>query len=321
MHVLDKPEAGVVIQPASSVATRDYWRGLRMFAEPRLALASLAALFLGACAAWHAGGVAWFWLLITAVGVWFIEIAKNAAGEIFDWDSGVDLAALPEDRSPFAGGQRVLTQGLLTPGQTWLIAMEGYLLAVTAGVWIVLVREPRVLGLGLAGMILAFFYHAPPLRLSYRGLGETAVALAYGPMMCAGVFLVQHGAPPPWVVAVGVPLGLLVAAFQAVNEFPEFGEDLAAHKRTLVVRLGRPRAARVVAGLMAAAFALTLALPLTGAPLAACLGLVAVLPAAQAIRHVLDHPDDGAQLGSAQANAERAFLLYALGAGVGVALS
>lgn len=44
-------------------------------------------------------------------------------------------------------------------------------------------REPRVLWIGALGIACAWFYQAPPFKLSYRGLGEIAVAVCYGPLM------------------------------------------------------------------------------------------------------------------------------------------
>jgi len=61
-----------------------------------------------------------------------------------------------------------------------------------------------VLWLGLAGVALAFFYHAPPLKLSYRGLGEAEVALCYGPLIASGTFLVQRGSIPADVVTLSL---------------------------------------------------------------------------------------------------------------------
>lgn len=40
-------------------------------------------------------------------------------------------------------------------------------------------------------------------------------------------------------------LGLLIAAFLLINEFPDYRADRAGGKRTLVVRLGRERAVRL----------------------------------------------------------------------------
>jgi 1,4-dihydroxy-2-naphthoate octaprenyltransferase len=141
---------------------RGFWR----LADPKISLASAASMLLGASAAAAAGPLSAAWLATTALGIFAVEVAKNASGELFDWDSGTDLRVRPEDRSPFSGGKRVLVDGLLTRGQTRAIAIGGYLLAIVAGLAIARWREGGVLWLGVAGLALAFFYHAPPLRLS-----------------------------------------------------------------------------------------------------------------------------------------------------------
>jgi UbiA prenyltransferase family len=96
-----------------------------------------------------------------------------------------------------------------------------YALGVAAGLAIVAFREPSVLWLGLGGVFLAYFYHAPPFQLSYRGFGELAVAFAYGPLITCGTYLVQRRAISPEVALLSLPLGLLIAAFLWINEFPD----------------------------------------------------------------------------------------------------
>ena len=213
-----------------------FWR----LADPKISLASAASMLLGASAAAAAGPLSVGWLAVTVLGIFAVEVAKNASGEVFDWDSGTDLRIRPEDRSPFSGGKRVLVDGLLTRAT----GLGHRHRRVSAGRrergwpssrW----REPGVLWLGVAGLALAFFYHAPPFRLSYRGLGELAVAVSYGPLICAGTYLVQRGRMPTSVVLLSLPLGLLIAAFLWINEFPDYSADAMSGKRTLVVRLGR----------------------------------------------------------------------------------
>ena len=126
---------------------------------------------------------------------------------MFDFDSGTDLAVRPEDRTPFSGGKRVLVDELLTRRQTTAIATVSYLAAVLIGSTIAVLRAPQVLWVGLAGIGLAYFYHAPPARLSYRGWGEAAVALCYGPLICAGTYLVQRQQLDAPAVYVSIPLG------------------------------------------------------------------------------------------------------------------
>jgi 1,4-dihydroxy-2-naphthoate octaprenyltransferase len=293
-----------------------FWR----LADPKISLASAAGMLLGASSAAAGGPIAVGWLLLTILGIFAVEVAKNASGEVFDWDSGTDLRIREEDRSPFSGGKRVLVDALLTRRQAWAIAAGGYLVGAAAGLVIAVWHEPSVIWFGLAGMALAFFYHAPPFRLSYRGLGEAAVAVAYGPLVTAGTYLVLRGTIPTRIVLLSLPLGVLVAAFLWINEFPDYSADALSGKRTLVVRLGRAGAAEAFAWLGVAAAAILALLPAAGLPTAVWLGGIAAVRFVPAARILMASPEDTARLVPAQAMALQAFLLYALGASAGMLL-
>ena len=299
----------------------NFCMGLWRLADPKISLASFAAMFLGACAAARDGALSWKWLALTVLGIFFIEIAKNASGEIVDFDSGTDRAVAPEDRSPFSGGKRVLIDGLLTRKQTISIAAVNYLLGIAAGIVIVAYREPQILWLGVVGVALAYFYHAPPVKLSYRGFGELAVGLCYGPLITSGTYLVQRGSVRLEVILLATLLGLLIAAFLWINEFPDYRADLASGRLNLVVRLGRAKGARVfVAMMMVAAVGLTL-LPLAGITVAVYLGALFLVPAAVASRTLLQHGEVTARVIPAQAMTLLSFVLYSLGSGIGLLLA
>ncbi len=301
--------------------TTKFAQGFWRLADPKISLASAASMLLGASAAAAAGPLHGGWLVVTVIGIFAVEVAKNASGEVFDWDSGTDLRVRTEDRSPFSGGKRVLVDGLLTRGETWGIAAGGYLVAMLAGLAVVRWRAGGVLWIGAVGMALAYFYHAPPLRLSYRGLGELAVAVAYGPLLCAGTYLVQRGSIPITIVLISLPLGLLIAAFLWINEFPDFEADALSGKRTLVVRLGRRSATWGFVALGASAGLLLAMLPLRGLPWTAWLGGIAAVRFVPAARLLLAAPEDTARLVPAQAMTLQAFLLYAAGASAGLLLA
>jgi len=293
------------------------WGGFARLADPKISLASFASIFLGVAAASAAGPLHAGWLAVTVLGIFAIEVAKNAAGEVFDWDSGVDRAVAAADRSPFSGGKRVLVDGLLTRRQTWVIAAAAYAVGIACGLAIALAREPAVLWLGLAGVSLACFYHAPPLRLAYRGLGELAVALVYGPMIATGTYLVQVGRVDGGILLASLPLGLLVAAFLWINEFPDYRADAACGKRNLVVRLGRRTASRVFAALVLTAFLVLTLLPLLGVPGSVLVGWVGAVPGLWAAGRLVRSHDRVPRIVPAQAMTLLAFVLYALGAGGG----
>jgi 1,4-dihydroxy-2-naphthoate octaprenyltransferase len=295
------------------------WTGVWRLADPKITLASAASMLIGAAAAAGDGLLAWGWLALTVIGIFFIEVAKNASGELFDFDSGADTAVASEDRSPFSGGKRVLVDALMTRGQARLTAVIAYALGGVVGVAIVALREPRVLWLGLAGMACAWFYQAPPLKLSYRGLGELAVAACYGPLIAAGTYLVQRGRVSTEVVLVSIPLGLLIGAFLWINEFPDFQADAIAGKRTLVVQLGLLRASHVFAGVIAAAYAALVALPLFGVSWPVILGLLGLPFGAAAAARLLRDPAATARIIPAQGWTLVSFLLMAAGSAAGLA--
>jgi len=303
-------------QPRRTTAREGVWR----LADPKFSLVPVAGVALGAAIAADEGPLSWPWLLLTIIGVLLLEVARNASGEVFDFDSGADAGVAEADRSPFSGGRRVIVDGLLTRRQTVRLARIFYGLAAAVALSIVWWREPGVLWLGLVGVVLAYGAHAPPLQLAYRGFGEPAVAIACGPLIVGGTTLVQRGdiaAAAGWA---SVPLGLLAAAFLWINEFPDAAADAAAGKRTLVVRLGKGRASGVFAGLVVIAYTLVVVLPLTGDHRGLWLGLVGLPHALLAARRLLAAPEDTPALVPAQGWMLLSFLLFALGASLGTLL-
>jgi 1,4-dihydroxy-2-naphthoate octaprenyltransferase len=119
------------------MSSRPFWSGLWRLSDPKISLASISSMSLGALAASGAGPVSLRWLLTVVVGVLALEIAKNASGEIFDFRSGTDLAVCPEDRSPFSGGKRVLVDAMLTTRQTAFVAAAGYITGIGIGLGVV----------------------------------------------------------------------------------------------------------------------------------------------------------------------------------------
>ncbi len=302
-------------RPPQSNLAAGVWR----LSDPKISLASIASMILGAGAAARATDVSAPWLALTVFGILAIEVAKNASGEVVDWDSGTDAAILPDERTPFSGGKRVIVDGMLSPAQTARVALIAYAAGISTGVLVATLREPRVWWFGFAGVACAYFYHAAPLKLSYRGWGEAAVAFSYGPLIACGTYLVQtHRVDGP-VVPLAILLGVLVAAFLWVNEFPDARADAAAGKRTLVVRLGKERAARVFALLSVGPFVALALLASTMLPRGAWLALAGVVPALRAARIVLTTPHDHGRVALAQASTLIAFLLFALGGAIGLA--
>jgi 1,4-dihydroxy-2-naphthoate octaprenyltransferase len=249
-------------------------------------MASISSMFLGTCLAAKSGTIDLMWLALTVIGILALEAAKNASGEVYDYDSGADLAVAEEDRSPYSGGKRVIVDGLMSRTQTIASGAIFYLLGIIIGLLIFSQREPAILVVGIIGVLLAFFYHAPPVKLSYRGFGELAVATVYGPMICCGTFLVQRNEISTEAIFLSIPLGILIAAFLVINEFPDRIADLSAHKMNLVVRLGVKKSTWLFFSLIATAYLGIGLLPLAGLTPNVWLGLIGLPLGLSAVRRL-----------------------------------
>ncbi len=253
--------------------------GVWRLVDPKIALASIVPMILGAVlAARFSGSFPALAFAGAFLAVFAIEVGKNAVNDLFDFRSGADVGLRPEERSPFSGGKRVIVDGLLTETETAQVGYVAFAVAAAVGSAVSIVWRPELLILGIAGAAIAAAYTLPPFHLSYRGLGELAVFLVYGPAILLGTIWLLSASIPSAAIPSSITLGALIANVLLVNEFPDERADRAAGKRTLVVRLGRPRARLLHASLFALAWAAPLVAMATGAADPRIAGLLAGLP-------------------------------------------
>ena len=150
--------------------------------------------------------------------------------------SGADDANVTPTQ--FSGGSRVIQYGLVSLRQMATLSTVFYVLAGVIGLILLATHgSTALLVIGVVGFIVSLGYTAPPLKFVYRGLGEIAVALGFGPLMLLGAYVVQTGGALAWEPFVAsIPVALLVALILYVNEIPDRRGDARAGKRTLPVR-------------------------------------------------------------------------------------
>lgn len=222
---------------------------------------------------------AWGQAAVTA-----FQLMTHYANDYFDYDADVANAT----PTKWSGGSRVLPDGLL-PRRVALIAA-----LVCAAIGIAM-----MIGLGAQGvgglttptlalvLVLAWEYSAPPLRLCARGLGELDTAVVVTVLVPWLGFYVQApslGGAGDLALTI-VPLALLQFAMLVAIEFPDEAGDAATGKRTLVVRLGAARAARMYAAITAAAFAWPVLALVLGLP--ARVAIAMLIPAPVAIWRIV----------------------------------
>ncbi|HEX6644324.1 MAG TPA: prenyltransferase, partial [Gemmatimonadales bacterium] len=188
------------------------------------------------------------------------------------------------------GGSRVMQRGLATRSDL-LTAMTLFgILSAAIGLYFALAGRPGVIAFGLGGLLVGWIYTGPPVRLANRGLGELAVALAFGVGIVTGSAYVQAGTVPLIALAASIPVAILVSLVLFVNGFQDAPSDAQVGKRTMVVRLGLEPASRAYPWLAAlAASALAALVMLRLLPVQALLMLVGFPLFARAARVARRH--------------------------------
>jgi 1,4-dihydroxy-2-naphthoate octaprenyltransferase len=239
-------ERGVEVKPRMSM-------GLRFFLATRLPFltATLVPVSLGIAAAAFEHHFNLGLAVLTVIGAISVHLGLNVANDIFDARSGADDYNV--NPTMFSGGSRVIQYGLVTMRQMIAIAAVCYAIAIVIGLYLASVAGWGLLWLGVAGVLISYFYTAPPLKLVHRGLGELATALGFGPIMVLGAYFVQTGHYALRPLILSIPVALLVMLILYANEIPDRVADARAGKRTLVVRL--PRSAVITGYAVAAAVA------------------------------------------------------------------
>jgi 1,4-dihydroxy-2-naphthoate octaprenyltransferase len=198
-------------------------------------------------------------------GVALAVVGVEAFNEYFDARMGTDRVFNPQDLPP------------MSDAVLWL-GIAGFAGALAVGIYLTLTAGWPILAFAGLGGLAAVFYVAPPIRWAYRGLGETVIALSYGPWMVLGS-LYLHARLFAWgaLWASLVP-GLMIMSLAVVNAIPDFHQDRLVGKRNLVVRLGRERAVWLYLGLAAASLLVVVLGVATGLFPLACLAALLALP-------------------------------------------
>jgi 1,4-dihydroxy-2-naphthoate polyprenyltransferase len=270
-------ELGRTVRPRLSLG----WLILRSTRLPFLSATFVPVLVGLAIAALH-GFFEPLTAVLTLVGAASVHLGLNVANDVFDARLGADEKNV--NPTQYSGGSRVIQYGLVSLRSMALISAACYALAIVCGLLLLWLRPSvELLAIGVIGVLVSFFYTAPPFKLVYRGLGEIAVALGFGPLMLLGAYVVQTGGPlAVEPIVASLPIALLVALILYANEVPDAPADARAGKRTLPVRLPRTTVVNLYYLLAIVAFGI-----IAGGVLAGVLPiptLLALLPLPLAIR-------------------------------------
>lgn len=228
-------------------------------ARPRTLPAAIAPVAVGSGLAANADSFIASRALLALVVAVALQLGVNYANDYSDGVRGTDAKRI--------GPVRLVGQGLASPRAVKLAAYASFLVALVAGlVLVVLTQQWWLLLVGVASVAAAWLYTGGPKPYGYLGLGEMFVLIFFGIVPVVGTAYVQTLTIDAAFVVAGVAVGALSCAILVANNLRDIPTDAATGKRTLAVRLGDRRTRWLYFWLVVAAGVLTVVLGYTANP-------------------------------------------------------
>ncbi len=206
----------------------------------RFLLASVISVFLGlAINWWQNKSLNLEFAGLTLAGVVALHASVDLLNDYWDYKRHIDTET---KRTKFSGGTGVLPEGLLKPSRVYRAGLILLIAGSLIGAYFIYERGVTIaIILGFA-IISIYFYST---RIVDSGLGEVFVAIK-GAMIVLGTYFVQTPHITVEPILAGVVSGILSATVLFVNSFPDYDADKAHGRKTLVIVLGKARAASSV---------------------------------------------------------------------------
>lgn len=205
----------------------------------RFLLSSVISVALGGAVSWQVDGmVDPADVLLIAAGVLALHASVDLLNDYRDYKRGIDKSA---PRTKMSGGTGVLPEGLLRPESV----NRAGLLCLCAGSSIgayYIYAHGIVVGIILGFAVVSIYFYST--RIVDWGLGELFVGVK-GALIVLGTYYIQAGHLGLEATLAGVAAGSLSALVLFIASFPDHDADKSGGRRTLAIRCGPRRAARL----------------------------------------------------------------------------
>jgi 1,4-dihydroxy-2-naphthoate octaprenyltransferase len=177
----------------------------------------------------------------------FILAWMNLSNDVFDAETGIDKNKAHSLVNLTGNKPLIFWLGNLFLGLG--------LLGILAIAW--WQQDLTVMGLILLSCALGYSYQGPPFRLGYQGLGEIICFICFGPLAVTAAYYSQTQTWSQTNLAASVIVGIATSLILFCSHFHQVKDDLAAGKRSPLVRLGTATAAELLPWLGSSIYVLT----------------------------------------------------------------
>jgi 1,4-dihydroxy-2-naphthoate octaprenyltransferase len=232
-----------------------WWDSSRWVALPNSAMACL----LGGLLAYAQNKFNLLYFSIALLGVMVVHLGTNLLDDYADLragGAGLRDAVRSDSPDPIRTVKApYVLSGDIKMNQLLIAAFILFSLGIAACIFLTIRSGWPVAVIAAAGAIISFFYSMPPLKFSYRGLGELVVSASLGPGICLGTYYAITGSFSWEPILIALPVGILVGLILFIHSVMDYRPDTAAGKRTLVSVLGsQARAIALLPFILAAAY-------------------------------------------------------------------
>ncbi|KZV50193.1 1,4-dihydroxy-2-naphthoate polyprenyltransferase, chloroplastic [Dorcoceras hygrometricum] len=227
------------------------WRAAKL---PMYTVALIPVL-VGSAAAYLQSGQFSFWrFLVSLASFVVVNVWVNLSNDVYDFDTGADKDKKESIVNLF--GSRTLINNI-----AWSLLVIGF-----SGIsWVAAAAaSPRSVILSAFAAFCFFLYQCPPFRLSYFGVGEPLLLLAYGPLATTAFYLLQSRTSElpitGTIIWPSLLIGFTTALILFCSHFHQIQGDSAVGKMSPLVRLGTDKGSKVVKFGVVGLYSLLLAL-------------------------------------------------------------
>ena len=214
-----------------------WFKNARPISLPQSLLPALTAVALSI----GASEFNWIAAIAAIAGVILLHLAINLLDDWFDYKAGSAEARAKVANEGFRG--RMIKYPYLTSGATTHKALLKVTLIMLAaafamGLIIIALRGWEILWWVIAGLIIGVSYSGGPLKLGFRGLGESAVFVMFGPIMMTGVYYSITGVLDWKIICLSIAVGLLVTNIVYSHSVLDAIPDMKMGKKTMAHLMG-----------------------------------------------------------------------------------
>ena len=180
----------------------------------------------------------WLNMVLITVALIFAHAANNLINDYFDFKQGVDTPDY--ERTQYA--PHPLASGMMNEAELIGAFLIFGVIELVIAVYLYTQAGWPVMAFAVTGFLVSVFYVAPPLKLKYRGLGEAAIFLIWGPLITVGTYYVMTKTMPLHAWLASIPYGLVVTNVLMGKHLDKYVKDKEKGIKTLPVVLGFERA-------------------------------------------------------------------------------